>query len=224
MKLFLMLLMIVSMTLPGFAQREFGSKTLAIPHFESNLKTGASGALSKFNVPPIDFPALKRLPIRLDLFPSSMKKIGELPTRSPMIQKEEFKNPGDIIVQKLNKRDGEEVQTIYRKNQYLGDYKTKSAFIKVFCRDYGLIDGDEVRLYVNDVLVVTRISLDDASQEFDIPLTKGFNKIEFEAINQGLLGPNTAEFQAYDDKEIPICANQWNLATGFRATMIIVKE
>lgn len=217
------------MTLPGFAQREFGNKTLAIPQFGGKSKTTVTGSnspkpTSKFNVPPMDFPPLERLPVKLDVLPSNMKKIGELPTKSPMTQRKEFKNPGDIIVEKLNKKDGEEAQTIFRKNQYLGDFKTKSAFIKVFCRDYGLVDGDIVSLYVNDVLVVTRILLDDSSQQFEIALTKGFNKIEFEAINQGNLGPNTAEFQAYDDKEILISANQWNLATGFRATMIIVKE
>lgn len=221
--------MIVSMSLPGFAQSEFGGKTLALPQFEGKSKTTATGSnsansASKFNVPPMDFPPLERLPIKFDVLPSNMKKIGELPNKSPMTQKEEFKNPGDIITEKLNKRDGEKVQTIFRKNQYLGDFKTKSAFIKVFCRDYGLVDGDIVSLYINDLLVVTRIFLDDSSQAFDIPLTKGFNKIEFEAINQGELGPNTAEFQAYDDKKTLISANQWNLATGFRATMIIVKE
>jgi hypothetical protein len=29
---------------------------------------------------------------------------------------------------------------------------------------------------------------------------KRFNKIDFEALNQGSSGPNTAEFKVYDDK------------------------
>jgi hypothetical protein len=55
-------------------------------------------------------------------------------------------------------------------------------------------------------------------------LIKGFNKVDFEAINQGESGPNTAEFQVYDDKGQLISANQWNLATGFKASIILIKD
>ena len=55
-------------------------------------------------------------------------------------------------------------------------------------------------------------------------IPKGFNKIDFEALNQGTAGPNTAEFRVYDDQGLLVSANQWNLATGFKATIIIVKE
>ena len=55
-------------------------------------------------------------------------------------------------------------------------------------------------------------------------LKNGFNKIDIEAINQGSSGPNTAEFQVFDDKGASISANQWNLSTGFKATIVIVKE
>ena len=61
-------------------------------------------------------------------------------------------------------------------------------------------------------------------QTFQLDLIKGFNKIDFEALNQGLYGPNTAQFQVYDDKSELISSNQWNLATGFKATIIIFKE
>jgi hypothetical protein len=66
--------------------------------------------------------------------------------------------------------------------------------------------------------------LDDHFQEIEITLKSGFNKIEFEAINQGTSGPNTAEFQVYDDKGVQVSSNQWNLATGFKASIIVVKE
>ena len=59
---------------------------------------------------------------------------------------------------------------------------------------------------------------------FEIVLEKGFNKIDFEALNQGSSGPNTAEFKVYDDKGSLISASQWNLGTGFKATIILVKE
>ena len=49
-------------------------------------------------------------------------------------------------------------------------------------------------------------------------------RVDFEAINQGESGPNTAEFQVYDDKGQLISANQWNLATGFKASIILIKN
>jgi hypothetical protein len=53
---------------------------------------------------------------------------------------------------------------------------------------------------------------------------KGFNKIDFEALNQRSSGPNTAEFQIYDDNGGLISASQWNLGTGFKATIVVTKN
>ena len=55
-------------------------------------------------------------------------------------------------------------------------------------------------------------------------LKEGFNKIDFIALNQGESGPNTAELRIYDDNDVLLSANQWNLATGAKATLIIVKS
>jgi hypothetical protein len=91
-------------------------------------------------------------------------------------------------------------------------------------RDHQAVDGDEIRVWVNDRIVETRISLDNSMQGFELNLEPGFNKIDFEALNQGMSGPNTAEFRVYDDKGNVISANRWDLATGFKATIIIVKQ
>ena len=58
----------------------------------------------------------------------------------------------------------------------------------------------------------------------NLKLKEGFNKIDFVALNQGSSGPNTAELRIYDDSENLLSANQWNLATGSTATLIIVKK
>ena len=57
-----------------------------------------------------------------------------------------------------------------------------------------------------------------------IDLVMGFNKIDFVALNQGTSGPNTAEVRVFDDEGKLVGANRWNLATGVKATYIIVKE
>jgi len=51
-----------------------------------------------------------------------------------------------------------------------------------------------------------------------------FNKVEFEALNQGTSGPNTAEFSIFDDKGAVITSDQWDLATGFKGSIMIIKE
>ena len=58
----------------------------------------------------------------------------------------------------------------------------------------------------------------------NLKLKEGFNKIDFIALNQGESGPNTAELRIYDDNDVLLSANQWNLATGAKATLIIVKQ
>ena len=66
--------------------------------------------------------------------------------------------------------------------------------------------------------------LDSTFSGFKLPLTIGFNKIDFTALNQGSSGPNTAELRVFDDKNTLISSNQWNLSTGATATFIVVKQ
>jgi len=124
---------------------------------------------------------------------------------------------------KLNKKD-KQIRPEYKVEQYLGDFKSNGQYVNIVCRDHEFVDGDRVRVYVNDVVVVENILLTAAYKKLDITLKKGFNKIDFQALNQGSSGPNTAEFRVYDDKGVLISANEWNLTTGIKATMIIVKE
>jgi hypothetical protein len=77
---------------------------------------------------------------------------------------------------------------------------------------------------LNGEVVQSQVYLDSNFKGFEIALQKGFNKIDFEALNQGDSGPNTAEFRVYDDKKNLVSASEWNLGTGFKATIIIVKE
>ena len=86
------------------------------------------------------------------------------------------------------------------------------------------INHARFRIYINDILIQSNILLEGDFQQFEISLKKGFNKIDIEAINQGTSGPNTAEFQVYDEKGGLISQNQWNLATGYKASIVVVRE
>ncbi|MBC9798249.1 hypothetical protein [Sinomicrobium weinanense] len=142
------------------------------------------------------------------------------------MEKEQFLNPGTKYEKRLNRRqgEGEDRGGNYKVTRYLGDFKTKSRAVKIVCRDHEYVDGDRVRIYLNDSIVVDDIVLEGGYKGFDLPLQKGFNKIDFQALNQGTSGPNTAELRIYGDQGELLSANEWLLNTGGKATMIIVKE
>lgn len=148
------------------------------------------------------------------------------PENKNFMEKEQFLNPGEKYEKRLNKRQGEGENRggNYKVTRYLGDFKTKSKAVKIVCRDHEYVDGDRVRIYLNDSVVVYNIVLEGGYKGFDLPLEKGFNKIEFQALNQGSSGPNTAELRVYGDQGELLSANEWLLHTGGKATMVIVKE
>jgi hypothetical protein len=150
----------------------------------------------------------------------------KLPIKSQisMLPSNEFINPGDEIKDRLNKKTDRQEGVAYRRNQSLGTYKTTSESAKVMYRDAQFVDGDLIRVYLNGEVIQSSVYLDSNFKGFEIALQKGFNKIDFEALNQGDSGPNTAEFRVYDDKKNLVSASEWNLGTGFKATIIIVKE
>jgi len=192
-----------------FAQGEFLNKTNSIAPSGSGMAIPSSGTPSVFSPTP-----------KTNSTSSSTIEKKNL----EFTKNNQFANPGDVYKEKLNKNGTGEDYKVFRKNQYLGDFKTKSQSVKISCRDFGEIDGDEIRVLVNDKVVVAQIMLDGSFRGIELGLEKGFNKIDFEALNQGTSGPNTAEFQIYDDTGSLVSSNQWNLATGFKATIIIVKE
>ena len=136
---------------------------------------------------------------------------------------EYFLNPGDAYVKKLNK-EKEKNPNNYLGDAYLGDIATVSDAANIVCIDFEYVDGDRVRIMVNDEVVVQNLTLDSSFRGINLKLGEGFNKIDFIALNQGDSGPNTAELRIYDDNKKLISSNQWNLATGAKATLIIVKK
>jgi hypothetical protein len=109
-------------------------------------------------------------------------------------------------------------------DQYLGDLKTGSKVVSVQYRDHEYVDGDQIRVFVNDDVIQSSITLQGGFVGFNLTLESGFNRIEFVALNQGSSGPNTAELHVYDEKGQLISAKEWNLLTGDKATIMIVKE
>lgn len=154
--------------------------------------------------------------------PSFLKTEGK-----SVFDKPEFRTPNFGIAEKINKSlqtEGRENLEEFKRNQYFGDFKTSSKFIKLVYRDHLAFDGDRVQVVVNDKVILSNVLLEPSYKSIQIDLNIGFNKIEIIALNQGTSGPNTAEFQVYDDQGETISSNQWELATGFKGTIILIKE
>lgn len=214
----------------GQAQAEFSAKFKAIPvgKFPIALKKAAEPkkvAPPNSDIPSIKAPNVFNSPDAMVTKPSPVKlyQLGQTNTIS-MIPKNEFIRPGAEVEARLNKKDEDPGAIVYRRNQNLGDFKTKADKARVMYRDAEYVDGDVIRVYLNDKVIESQVTLEGAFKGFEIVLEKGFNKIDFEALNQGTSGPNTAEFRVYDDKGSLISASQWNLGTGFKATILLVKE
>lgn len=136
---------------------------------------------------------------------------------------DEFQEYNSNITPKYFSQD-KDIKPEYGKDMYLGDFKTKAETVSILYRDHEYVDGDRVRVYVNGDVVVANEVLTAQFNGFDTPLQDGFNRIEFEALNQGTSGPNTAQLQIRDEVGNILANYEWNLLTGRKATAIIVKQ
>ena len=222
MKIKFSLMVFLFFNLLCYSQFDNGNKALQISPIKNTPISKSKSPSSKFSLISPITPNFKDIPVNKEPEIIFQKIGGSKPIDLTM--KSDFVNPGAIYQEKLNKNSDGEVTQEFRRNQNLGDFKTKSLFVKILCRDNQFVDGDRVRIYINDLIIQENVLLEGFYQTFEITLKNGFNKIDIEAINQGSSGPNTAEFQVFDDKGASISANQWNLSTGFKATIVIVKE
>lgn len=112
----------------------------------------------------------------------------------------------------------------FKSTQNLGTIQSNTEFVRIEYRDFGLVDGDRVRVFLNEKEIDANVHLDGLFYTLHIKLDKkGYNRIDIQAINQGYVGPNTAEFVAYDDNGNVIAHKSWELTTGQIATLGIVK-
>jgi hypothetical protein len=108
-------------------------------------------------------------------------------------------------------------------NQFIGDiesYGTK--YLTVKCIDHGTADGDRVSVKLNGELIKSDITLTGYYTTFEIKLKSGQNRIDFTALNEGSMSPNTAKFIIIDDKGKTISDKEWNITRNYTATLLIV--
>ena len=144
-------------------------------------------------------------------------------------KEEDLKNKGILTAAKISEerflKSWKKINAPYPViDQDLGSFRTQSKSVRIICRDFQYPDGDRVTIMINDIPVIRNITLKRAYQAFDLPLQVGLNKIAFIALNQGTSGPNTAGFKVFDYSGNVISSNEWNLATGAKATILIAKD
>ena len=179
---------------------------------------------------------IKKLPLENKGLSNIQRNISGIPLISNIkikTQEEEFSmidnsnlmDPGQIFEDRYKKKAIEQgLIPQSMKDQFLGEYRNNGSFVNIICRDHGYFDGDYVQVLLNDKIIIPRLLLTNSYKGFNIELTEGLNKIDFLALNQGESGPNTAELQVFDDNEVLISAKAWNLLTGVKATIVVIKD
>ena len=131
---------------------------------------------------------------------------------------------GMKIDPKVGPRNAKEGSREHFPDQNLGSIKSNGKFVGVVARDHEFVDGDRVKIYLNETVVEQNMLLTGVFKGVNIDLNKGFNRITFEALNEGSSSPNTAQVDVYDDQGQLIYSNKWLLSGGSRASLVITKE
>jgi hypothetical protein len=214
------LFLLLTLSLGVYAQVDTHAGGIAIPKAKANTTIAPSTTTVSPDNSPFSAKPKEKSDFNLPKFSVGARKDSEF----SMFQEEKFVNRSSEYAERAAVKPEGESNAAYRGNQSFGEVRSKSQFVQVMARDFGAEDGDRIKVMVNDRVVVDEIMLDNSFKGIQITLQPGFNKIDFEALNQGTSGPNTAEFRVYDDKENVISSNQWNLATGFKASIMVIKE
>ncbi len=218
MKAVFALLFLLIFSFKGFSQFEQPKKTLKIAPV-----TNPSGQVSPTSSKSITYPSIFDKKDKLLENVSLLKKKPE--AEKSIMEKEQFADPSKQYTEKMNKKSSDgEILEKFKSDSFLGEFKTGTKIISIACRDHEAPDGDLVRIWLNDKIVVDAILLDVDFKEVYLDLNEGINKIEIEALNQGESGPNTAQFVIYDQKKGMITTNKWNLTTGVKAKLVILKD
>lgn len=193
----------------------------AVPNKVAKQKAVEEEKLPKSTFPELKFESqffkkpednfLKGLP--------ELPKVGESqpPKSYPL------KNPAEDYTDKFNQQLKEEGirPELFNRDMNLGQFVVYTPTVNLNSRDYGAIDGDLVRVWVNGKIVTNRIYLEAKFQELILDLEKGMNVVEIEALNYGDLSPNTGQFAFYDANKEFVTNQYWNLGIGFKARILI---
>lgn len=221
---FLLFIAFISMSFHGINAQIVPAKTtkmdneIGVPSNTGQLKVD----FSKTKItPPANLPITTEN--KLDINAINKNLNANKPKSNPNFLMENLPEDNDII----GKNIWQNKDVTHKKlasNFSLGTLKSSTKTVKVECRDYSYVDGDRIRIYVNEKVVSDNIGLKGNYYVYYVNLEKGYNRIDFQAINQGFSGPNTAELNVYDANDNLISSKEWALETGQTATLGVLYQ
>lgn len=146
-----------------------------------------------------------------------------IPQKKRRSMRDQSQADKDVLVSKYWNGNNVSIKK-FQTSLELGKIETESKSIRIICRDHSYVDGDRVKLYVNEEVIRRSITLEGGYYTVDINLKEGFNRIDIEALNQGSSGPNTAEFKVLDEFGAVLADKEWNILTGYIATLVVMRK
>ena len=184
MKLYYGFFFIILFSANSFAQEGSAIPSTGIPRVDMTIPK-TSNATPKYSISkPFEITKFKK--------PSKIYDAPKLEKPNQFNSPVSDLNPGKMMADKLNKNaksnGGEENSDskLYRRDMFLGDFKTKAEVVGIFYRDFGLVDGDLIRIFVNDKIVIYEIYLGTDFKQLDLKLEKGDLRLK-----KGKTGRNT---------------------------------
>lgn len=211
----LFLLIFIYTNYLSYSQQDTSVKTLIIKSLEDNE--------IPINTFPVKVPLVRGLTNKLvvPFFNYNLNNALKKPDLDITKQTDLVTPTWDI---KQTFKEGNSTSTKFRKDYYLGELETDSKYIIVKCRDHEYVDGDRIKLLLNNIVIHPNINLTGSYYTIDIDLIEGYNNIEFVALNEGESSPNTAQLSVFDENGVNLSNNKWLITTGYKARLVVFKK
>ena len=228
MKHYSILLLFLILSVSLFSQID-KNNSVQIKGLDFKLDTVSKKEEPKFNF-DINIPATLQLSSNAIPNPNNekfdfLKKQTNYNSKSSIMSQNKQDDDKDVLKPKYwNGKDVSNVKIKTSHGQELGSISTSTDKIRIECRDHSFVDGDRVRVYLNEEIIYRTVTLKGNYFIINIDLKNGFNRIDIEALNQGSSGPNTAEFNVFDKNGYLISSKEWNMLTGNIATLVVIRN
>jgi len=81
---------------------------------------------------------------------------------------------------------------------------SSTSTVNISFYDFGTDDGDIIDVYLNNVLVISNLTLTKSKQSFDLQLNTGDNYLIVKALNEGRIPPNTCAINVNSGRRIEL--------------------
>jgi len=216
MKNYCIIILVFFNSLILFSQ-ETSIKIVEIKSLDTNTITKSSFSLNKINAKGLTNKKKNNyFNYNLDFDILSKENIIDITKSTELV------TPTWVIKQKF--KEGVQNKSKFKADYYLGNLETQSKYIIIKCRDHEYVDGDRIRLMLNNSIIHPNISLSSVFYVVDIDLDKGYNNIDFIALNEGDSSPNTAQLVVFDENGVELSNKKWLLSTGYKAQLVVYRK